>query len=64
MPRLLHGLDKTKWPLFRQAVSLGLDTRIGFEDGASLPNGETAKDNASLIAAARRILRSGHARHG
>jgi uncharacterized protein (DUF849 family) len=64
MPRLLHGCDKTKWPLFRQAVSLGLDARIGFEDGASLPNGETAKDNASLIQAARRILQSGHARDG
>jgi uncharacterized protein (DUF849 family) len=58
LPRLLHGYEKTKWPLFHHALALGLDTRIGFEDGEVLPSGERATDNASLIRAARRIVQS------
>ena len=56
LPQLLHGHEKTKWPLFRYAIALGLDTRIGFEDGGLLPTGETAADNADLIKAAREIM--------
>jgi len=52
MPRLLHGFDKTKWPLYREALRRGLDARIGFEDGLLLPSGEPAPDNAALIRAA------------
>lgn len=58
LPQLLHGCENTKWPLFRYAIALGLDTRIGFEDGDRLPSGETAIDNAELIRAARRIMRA------
>jgi uncharacterized protein (DUF849 family) len=58
LPRLLHGYEKSKWPLFRYALALGLDSRIGFEDGGLLPTGETAPDNASLIRAARRLIQS------
>jgi uncharacterized protein (DUF849 family) len=57
LPQLLHGYEKTKWPLFRYAIALGLDTRIGFEDGGLLPTGETAVDNADLIRAACQIMR-------
>lgn len=56
LPRLLHGYEKTKWPLFHCALALGLDTRIGFEDGEVLPTGERATDNASLIRAAHRVV--------
>jgi uncharacterized protein (DUF849 family) len=58
LPQLLHGYEKTKWPLFRYAIELGLDTRIGFEDGSSVPTGEAAIDNADLIKAAYRIMRA------
>jgi uncharacterized protein (DUF849 family) len=56
MPRLLHGSDATKWPIFRDAVRLGLDSRIGFEDGDALPSGSRANSNAELIRAARVLL--------
>ncbi|MGD0640709.1 MAG: 3-keto-5-aminohexanoate cleavage protein [Roseiarcus sp.] len=55
LPRLLHGLDATKWPLYRESLRLGLDGRIGFEDGLRLPSGEIAASNAALIAAARAL---------
>jgi uncharacterized protein (DUF849 family) len=41
--RLLHGADTTKWPLYRDALRLKLDARIGFEDGEALPSGQRAK---------------------
>ena len=37
------------WPLYREALRLKLDSRIGLEDGGQLPSGERAKDNADLI---------------
>ena len=61
LPQLLHGYETTKWPLFRYAIELGLDTRIGFEDGDCLPSGATATDNAQLITAARQLMRAGRA---
>jgi len=54
-PRLLHGVDASVWPLFRQSLSLGIDARIGLEDGLKLPSGEIAKSNAELIRAARAL---------
>jgi uncharacterized protein (DUF849 family) len=53
LPLLLHGYEATMWPLYREAVHRGLDGRIGLEDGALLPSGERAKDNADLLGAAR-----------
>jgi uncharacterized protein (DUF849 family) len=55
IPRLLHGLDATKWPLYGEALRLGLDARIGFEDGETLPSGQKAGSNAELIRAAREL---------
>jgi uncharacterized protein (DUF849 family) len=52
LPRLLHGSDATVWPLYREALRLGLDARIGLEDGLDLPSGARAPGNAALIAAA------------
>jgi uncharacterized protein (DUF849 family) len=56
LPRLLHGFESTKWAFCREAFRLGLDTRIGFEDGKFLPSGAEARDNAELIRAAQALL--------
>lgn len=52
LPRQLHGYDACKWSMHAEALRLGLDQRIGLEDGKLLPNGRVAKSNAELIAAA------------
>jgi uncharacterized protein (DUF849 family) len=57
LPRLLHGHDATKWPLYREALRLGLDARIGLEDGALLPSGARAENNLDLIRAACALMR-------
>lgn len=54
-PILLHGVDATVWPLVERAFALGLSTRVGLEDGAALPNGTVAADNAELVRAAVRL---------
>jgi uncharacterized protein (DUF849 family) len=56
LPRLLHGFENTMWAFCREAFRLGLDTRIGFEDGKFLPSGAEARDNADLIRAAHASL--------
>jgi uncharacterized protein (DUF849 family) len=50
--RLHHGEREATWPVLRQALVLGHDIRIGFEDTLTLPDGTTAQSNAELIAAA------------
>ena len=52
LPRQLHGYDACKWALHAEALRLGLDQRIGLEDGKLLPDGRIAESNAELIAAA------------
>jgi uncharacterized protein (DUF849 family) len=52
LPRQLHGFDASKWVMHAEALRLGLDQRIGFEDGGLLPDGRIAGSNAALIAAA------------
>jgi uncharacterized protein (DUF849 family) len=52
VPIQLHGFDASKWPLYREALWLGLERRIGLEDGRLLPDGGAPRDNAALIAAA------------
>jgi uncharacterized protein (DUF849 family) len=56
LPRLLHGLDRTAWPLIGTAAARGYDTRIGFEDTLTLPDGSPARSNAALVAAAHRAF--------
>ncbi len=51
-PRMLHGVNTTAWPMLRFALEKGYDTRIGFEDVLTLPNGTPAASNGELIAAA------------
>lgn len=52
LPRQLHGFDASKWVMHAEALRLGLDQRIGFEDGGLLPDGRIAGSNAELISAA------------
>ena len=55
-PRLLHGIDRTAWPMIGEAAKRRAQTRIGFEDTVTLPDGAPAPSNAALVAAARRIF--------
>ena len=57
VPVLQHGLDATMWPLYRDALLRGLDSRIGLEDGKHMPNGSETEDNAALIKAAMLMAR-------
>jgi uncharacterized protein (DUF849 family) len=59
LPRVFHGLNATAWDLIDVAAARGYDTRIGFEDILTLPDGSVAPSNGALVAeAARRMLRS------
>ncbi|MFE9243354.1 3-keto-5-aminohexanoate cleavage protein [Nocardiopsis sp. NPDC006938] len=49
VPRMLHGVDATAWPMLEQALEEGLDLRIGLEDTMRLPEGVEAHDNAALV---------------
>jgi uncharacterized protein (DUF849 family) len=55
-PRLLHGLNASAWEFVRLAAKRAYDTRAGFEDTLTLPDGSLAESNAALVAAARRII--------
>jgi uncharacterized protein (DUF849 family) len=55
-PRLLHGLGPCAWEFVELAAKRHYDTRMGFEDTLTLPDGSRAKSNADLVAAARRIV--------
>jgi uncharacterized protein (DUF849 family) len=57
--RLLHGLDASAWELVELAARRGYDTRTGFEDVLTLPDGSRAESNAALVAAARLIVAGG-----
>lgn len=56
LPVLLHGQGGSVWPMVRMAASLGLATRVGFEDGRELPGGAIAASNAALVAEAARTM--------
>jgi uncharacterized protein (DUF849 family) len=58
LPFFFHGLNQTAWDLIDLAAALGYNTRVGFEDILTLPNGSVAPSNAALVSeAARRMLR-------
>lgn len=48
-PRLHHGENAATWPVLHQALQLGWDTRIGFEDTLRMPDGAVATSNAQLV---------------
>jgi uncharacterized protein (DUF849 family) len=55
--RVLHGLNHTAWDLIDEAAGRGYDTRVGFEDILTLPDGTPAASNAALVAEAARRMR-------
>jgi uncharacterized protein (DUF849 family) len=55
-PRLLHGAGAVAWELVALAVQRHDDTRTGFEDTLTLPDGSLAENNAALVAAGLRIV--------
>jgi uncharacterized protein (DUF849 family) len=57
LPCLMHGYEATIWPLYREALRLGFDARIGLEDGKLLPSGAEASGNAALVRAAGELMR-------
>ena len=56
VPRLLHGVEGTAWPLLAEAPRRDYQVRIGLEDTLRLPDGRPAPNNAALVAAARGAL--------
>ncbi len=57
LPIILHGVGSTAWELIDVAARRGYDTRIGFEDVLTLPDGSQAKGNGALVAEALRRSR-------
>lgn len=57
-PILLHGVDAKVWPFVELAQQKRWSTRVGLEDGRTLPDGTVAKDNAQIVAAVVAIFRS------
>jgi uncharacterized protein (DUF849 family) len=55
-PRLLHGVDASAWQLVEMAARRHYETRTGFEDTLTLPDGARAETNAALVAAAVRMV--------
>ncbi len=50
------GISREQWPLAMAALSLGGDVRVGLEDNFYLPDGEMAKSNGELCAAAVKLV--------
>jgi len=56
LPLVVHGHERTTWSVLRWAVAHGHAIRIGLEDTLTLEGGQPARDNAELVASARRLL--------
>jgi uncharacterized protein (DUF849 family) len=61
LPRLLHSVDRAAWDAVDVAIARGYDTRVGFEDILTLPDGSQAPSNAALVAEATRRIKRSHA---
>lgn len=57
IPCMLHGLNQTAWLLIDEAAARGCDTRVGFEDTLTMPDGSAAPGNGALVAEAARRMR-------
>ncbi|MBV9157608.1 MAG: 3-keto-5-aminohexanoate cleavage protein [Acidobacteriaceae bacterium] len=53
-----HGYGIACWAVNRRAVGRGHGIRTGLEDVTLLPDGQEARDNADLVAAAARLIRA------
>jgi uncharacterized protein (DUF849 family) len=50
------GIGRAQWPMVAAALSLGGSARVGLEDNFYLPDGEMARSNGELVAAARALV--------
>ena len=57
-PRLQHGDGESAWPLIRDAIARGIDTRVGLEDVTRMPDGQLAPGNAALVERAVELVSS------
>lgn len=57
LPCVFHGLNQTAWDLIDEAAARGYDTRVGFEDVLTMPDGSPAPSNAALVSEAARRMR-------
>ncbi len=55
LPLVVHGHDRTTWPVLRWSVAHGHGIRIGLEDTLELEGGRRAKDNGELVRSAARV---------
>jgi uncharacterized protein (DUF849 family) len=53
-----HGYDLACWAVNRRALDRGHGIRTGLEDVTVLPDGQPARDNAELVAAAALLIRA------
>ncbi len=53
-----HGYGPACWTVNRRGLERGHGIRTGLEDITLLPDGRPARDNADLVAAAARLIRS------
>ncbi|MFD5827156.1 3-keto-5-aminohexanoate cleavage protein [Lentzea sp. NPDC060358] len=58
LPVLLHGRDAEAWPVLTRAARLEHHVRAGLEDTLLKPDGTRARNNAELVACARRNQRA------
>jgi uncharacterized protein (DUF849 family) len=59
LPIVFHGLNEMAWPMIDEAAARGYDTRVGFEDILTLPDGTPSPGNGALVAeAAKRMARA------
>jgi uncharacterized protein (DUF849 family) len=59
VPRLQHGDGDAAWPLLKDALRRGIETRIGLEDTLILPDGGRTSGNAALVSAAQALAATG-----
>jgi uncharacterized protein (DUF849 family) len=53
-----HGYGMACWAVNRRGLDRGHGIRTGLEDVTLLPDGNQARDNAALVAAAVRLIRA------
>lgn len=58
LPQVHHGYGPACWAVNRRGLERGHGIRTGLEDVTLLPDGEPARDNADLVAAAARLIRA------
>jgi len=58
LEQIHHGYGIACWAVNRRGLERGHGIRTGFEDVTLLPDGKQARDNADLVAAAARLIRT------